>query len=411
MTHLVEGKVNATPHRQGMTIADGRDSGRMSVVLVGHEVRDHGGMDRAVTELLIRASGEIDFHVLSAELAESLRPVVRWHRLCVPRRPFPLRYVSFYILAGLRLRRLRVDLIHTLGAIVPNRVDVASVHACHAGFVRATSRLAPSGAPLLRRLNTSAARVLSLVAERWTYRPERARVLAAVSAGIGNELKRDYPRARIELTPNGVDMDRFRPNVDARVAVRSVHGVDEDERVALFVGGNWDHKGLPIAIAAIAEAEAMGVPVDRLWVVGAGDVERFRQIARERAVEERVTFFGPREDVELFYQAADFFVLPSLYEAFSLVLLEAAASGLTIITTAVNGTEELDSGGPSLLIVDRTPAAFAQALVRLCRDEELAREMQRAARESAVKYTWERSVREVVSVYEELVTEPASAKL
>jgi glycosyltransferase involved in cell wall biosynthesis len=409
MTDLLEAKMHLGPRRREMTTVEARNSDRRSVVLVGHEVRDHGGMDRAVTELLIRAGDEIDFHVLSVELAESLRPLVRWHRLRVPRRPFPLRYVVFYILAGLRLRRLRVGLVHTLGAIVPNRVDVASVHACHSGFVRATRRLAPSGAPPLRRMNTSVSRVLSLAAERWSYRPERARILAAVSAGIGNELKRDYPRARITLTPNGVDMERFRPNADARVAVRSAHGVVEDERVALFVGGNWDHKGLSIAIAAIAQARAMDASIDRLWVLGSGDFERFRQIARESAVDERVTFFGAREDVERFYQAADFLVLPSLYEAFSLVLLEAAASGLAIITTPVNGTEELNSVEQSLLIVDRTPAAFAQALVRLCENDELAHEMRRAARESALRYTWERSVREVVRVYEELAADPAVA--
>jgi UDP-glucose:(heptosyl)LPS alpha-1,3-glucosyltransferase len=224
-------------------------------------------------------------------------------------------------------------------------------------------------------------------------------------------LKRDYPRAHIAVTPNGVDIDRFRPNLDARAAVRSAHGVDEDERIALFVGGNWDHKGLPIAITAIAEAVAMGAPVDRLWVIGAGDVERFRQLARGSALEGRVTFFGARKDVELFYQAADFFLLPSLYEAFSLVLLEAAASGLVIITTAVNGTQELSSVDQSLLIVDRTSAAFAQALVRLCEDEELAREMQGAAREAALAYTWERSVREVVRVYEELTADLAMAEV
>jgi glycosyltransferase involved in cell wall biosynthesis len=359
-------------------------------------------MDRAVTELLIRAGDEIEFHVLSAELAESLRPLVRWHRLRIPSRPFPLRYVSFYILAGLRLRTLRVNVIHTLGAIVPNRVDIASVHACHAGFVRATSRLAPSGAPLLRRMNTSISRLLSLAAERWTYRPERARILAAVSAGIQNELKRAYPRARVELTPNGVDTDRFRPSAEARVALRRAHRIDDDGRVALFVGGNWDHKGLPIAIAAIAQARAMGAAVDHLWVVGAGDVARFQEIVTENGMEERVTFLGEREDVERFYQAADLFVLPSLYEAFSLVLLEAAACGLAIITTAVNGTEELNGVRRSLLIADRTAPAFARAIVRVCGDELLAREMRRAARESAVSYTWERSAREVMRVYAEL---------
>jgi UDP-glucose:(heptosyl)LPS alpha-1,3-glucosyltransferase len=220
-------------------------------------------------------------------------------------------------------------------------------------------------------------------------------------------LKRDYPRARIELTPNGVDTERFRPSGKARIALRRAYGIDEDGRVALFVGGNWDHKGLPIAIAAIAKARAMGAVIDRLLVVGAGDVARFHEIACENGVEERVTFLGPREDVERFYQAADLFVLPSLYEAFSLVLLEAAACGLPIVTTAVNGTEELNSVKGSVLTVDRTVSAFAQAIVRVCEDERLAREMRRAARESAASYTWERSVREVMRVYAELAADAA----
>jgi glycosyltransferase involved in cell wall biosynthesis len=411
MTRLLCADANAALLNERETAPSKRgDSHRRSVALVGHEIRTHGGMDRAVTELLVRASNEIEFHVLSAELAEPLRPLVRWHRLRVPRRPFPVRYVAFYIVAGLRLRRLRVDLIHTLGAIVPNRIDIATVHACHAGFVRATNRLSPAGAPLSRRVNTSVSRVLSLMAERWTYRPARVRILAAVSGGVLHELERDYPRARVTVTPNGVDLDRFRPDVDARVDLRSAEGLDDDVRVVLFVGGNWDHKGLPIAIEAIARARAMGAPIDRLWVVGEGDMQRFRYVAARHGVADRVTFFGARADVERFYQAADIFVLPSAYEAFSLVLLEAAASGLPIITAAVNGVEELSSVGQALLVVDRTPAAFAQALAVLCEDSEHMMDVGRNARASAITYTWERSVRRVVRVYCELLGERVPVK-
>jgi glycosyltransferase involved in cell wall biosynthesis len=411
MTRLLCADVGAALlHQPATASADGGDSHRRSVALVGHEIRDHGGMDRAVTELLVRASSEIEFHVLSTELAESLRPLVRWHRLRVPRRPFPLRYVAFYIVAGFRLRKLRVDLIHTLGAIVPNRIDIATVHACHAGFVRATNRLGPADAPLFRRMNTSVSRMLSLLAERWTYRPARVRVLAAVSAGVLHELKRDYPRAFITVTPNGVDVDRFRPDVDARADFRSGEGLNDDARVVLFVGGNWDHKGLPIAIDAIARARGMGAEIDRLWVVGEGDMQRFRHVAARHGVADRVTFFGARADVERFYQAADFFVLPSMYEAFSLVLLEAAASGLSIITTAVNGVEELNCVNQGLLVVDRTPAAFAQALTALCKDSEQMIDVRRNARACALTYTWERSVRGVVRIYCELLGERMPVK-
>jgi glycosyltransferase involved in cell wall biosynthesis len=379
-------------------------SSRKRVALVGHEIREHGGMDRAVTELLRRASGDIEFHVVSTDLSDALRPLVKWHRLRIPRRPFPLRYVVFYVVAGIRLRWLRVDLVHTLGAIVPNRVDVATVHACHAGFVRATGALAPADAPTLRRINTALSRVLALAAERWTYRPSRVRAVAAVSIGVSQELQDHYPGVRIEITPNGVDTDRFRPDSAVRGGLRRQQRVDPDQYVALFVGGNWDHKGLPIVIESIARGRAMGCPVDELWVIGSGDTERLRSIAVRHDVADAVKFFGPRADVERFYQAADLFVLPSLYEAFSLVLLEAAASGLPIITTDVHGVAELDEGR-AVLLVDRTAEAVAKAIAELRTDPKLMTRLGQAGRAQALSYTWEGSVESVLGIYCDLASE------
>ena len=75
-----------------------------------------------------------------------------------------------------------------------------------------------------------------------------------------------------------------------------------------------------------------------LWIVGPGDVERYRALARGEGVEDRVRFFGRRTDTERFYRAADAFLFPSLYEAFPLVALEAAACGLPIVATASMGS-------------------------------------------------------------------------
>jgi UDP-glucose:(heptosyl)LPS alpha-1,3-glucosyltransferase len=362
-------------------------------------------MDHAVKELVQRAGDEVEFLVLSGELAEELRPLVEWHPLRFPRRPFPLRYIAFQAIGGVRLRHLKVDLIHTLGAIVPNRVDVASVHACHSGLVRGTGMLAPPGAPTLRRLNTGLSRILSLAAERWTYRAERVRVLAAVSRGVAAELEREYPGVRVEITPNGVDVDRFRPDSEARAALRRTERLDDDEYVVLFVGGNWDHKGLALAIEAIARLDSSAVPVARLWIVGAGRKERFQEVARRHGVTDRVTFFGPRADVERFYQAADAFVLPSFYEAFSLVLLEAAASGLPTVTTAVSGVDELGGTADGVLIVERTPGSVASALARLATDRELRARLGELGRRRATEYTWERSVESVLCLYRQLLVD------
>ena len=197
-------------------------------------------MERVLAELVRGGGSEIDFVVVSATLSQELRRLVEWRRVPVPRRPYPLKFVLFFVLAGLRLLRRDADLVHSVGAIVPNRVDVAAVHFCHAGFRVAEGALAPRDAPLLRRLNTSLVRLLSLGAERWTYRPGRCRVLAAVSRGTARELERHYPGVAVVVISNGVDCERFAPDPERRRQVRAAQSVGDEGVVALFVGGDWD---------------------------------------------------------------------------------------------------------------------------------------------------------------------------
>jgi len=137
-----------------------RTATRMRVVLVAHDVHDGGGMERACAELVRHAQHEVDFTVVSCTLADDLRDIVTWYRVPSPERPFLLKYTVFAVLAGARLMQLRKGTRHAVGAIVPNRVDVAAVHFCHAGFVAANGRLAVPGAPLVRRVNTAATRIV-----------------------------------------------------------------------------------------------------------------------------------------------------------------------------------------------------------------------------------------------------------
>ena len=371
---------------------------RPRVALVAHGIHDHGGMERAFAELVRHAHHDFHIVVVAPDLAPELRPLVEWERVRVPARPIPLRFVWFFVAGGLRVRRSRADIVHTMGAIVPNRCDIATVQFCHAGYREATGALAPPDAPRLRRLNTTVARLLALAAERWCYRSGRARVLAAVSEGVGRELRSHYPGPRVAVTPNGVDADRFRPDAAARRGLREAEAVGDEEIVALFVGGDWDRKGLAIAIEALALTEARL----RLWVVGQGDDRRFAALARAYGVADRIRFFGPRHDTERYYQAADVFVFPTLYEAFPLVALEAAASGLAIVATPVNGVEEI-VGDDAGFLVRREADAVASALSELAADADACRRTGAAARRRCAEYSWSDVVGRVLVLYAELV--------
>ena len=375
---------------------------RPRITLVTHAVKDDGGMERVCAELLRHAHNDYDFTVVSAELAPALRPLVdRWIQIGVPPRPIPLKFVVFWWRAGRAVRRVKGDLIHTTGAIVPNHVDVVAVHFCHSGVIKDKHSAAGSGAPWIRRANRSLARLLALAAEGWCYRPGRVRALAAVSSGVRDELLRSYPGVDVRVTPNGVDLDRFRPDVSARADVRAKLGLT-DRPVAVFVGGDWDRKGLAVAIGALAQVRARGVDL-QLWVVGAGDRARFSGLATELGLGSDVSFFGARNDIERFLAAADVFILPSLYEAFSLVTLEAAASELPVIMPRINGAAELVGDNEAGLLVERTVDSVATALGTLVGDADLRTRLGRQARCRATEYAWDRSVAAMTDVYASLL--------
>ncbi|HEX7311869.1 MAG TPA: glycosyltransferase family 4 protein [Gaiellaceae bacterium] len=372
--------------------------GDLHVVLVAHDVHDGGGMERACAELIRRAPSDISFTVVSRTLGDDLRERVSWRRVPTPNRPFLLKYTVFFLLASLRLLRTR-GLRHSVGAIVPNRVDVAAVHFCHAGYVARTRRLAPPGATPLRALNTAVTRIVSKLAERWCYRPGRVRALAAVSAGVAQELEAHFPNIPIVVTPNGVDVVRFPSVEDGRHSSAQTAG---KPLIALFVGGDWDRKGLGPAIEGLAEARRLSDRRLELWVVGRGDERRFRRLAEHNGVSRNVRFFGFRGGVEQFYDAADVLVLPTLYEADPLVVHEAAAAGLAIVVTRVNGVEELVGDDEAGFIVDRNAHAIGAALARLAVDEPLRLRQAAVARAKARAMSWERSTFGVVNLYRRL---------
>jgi glycosyltransferase involved in cell wall biosynthesis len=305
------------------------------------------------------------------------------------------------------LARLNVDLVHTTGAIVGRPADIATVHFCHAAFREVTGGPAPSGGAFWRRVNRRISRVLALAGERWCYRGARLSLLAAVSDSASEELSRYYPGVPVAITPNGVDVARFRPNGGMRSLERAAHGVTPGSIVALFVGGDWSRKGLDLAIEAVALLTRSGDSGVCLWVAGRGERARYFQQAKHLGVADRVQFLGVRTDIEKLYQAADVLVLPSSYETFSLVAYEAAACGLPIVATACHGVAELVGNDEAGVLVERTPHALALALGRLAEDGPLRTRMGEAGRRRCISFTWERSAESVLSLYRTLLARDA----
>jgi UDP-glucose:(heptosyl)LPS alpha-1,3-glucosyltransferase len=180
--------------------------------------------------------------------------------------------------------------------------------------------------------------------------------------------------------------------------MRSETGVGDKDFLALFVGGDWERKGLKYAIEALSYARREGVHA-LLWVVGRGDIRRFELVAREAGVSDSVRFFGRQSATAPFFQAADVFVLPTLYETFSLVAYEAAATGLPVIATPVSGIDELLRENVGGLLVQRDAGEIGEALVALSNDEQLRAELGESGRRRAGEYTWDHAADCVRDLY------------
>jgi glycosyltransferase involved in cell wall biosynthesis len=373
------------------------------------DVQAVGGMERQLTELiqgLLRRGWRVT--VVSRTLHLEPTPALRWLRVRGPARPFALAYPWFFLAAALKLRRAEPGVLHSTGAIVLRRVDVSTVHFCHAAARTGAPLARVSRASLPYRLNAATVARMSPWAERWRYMPRNSRLLVGVSAGVSREVEELLPhtRGRVRTVHNGVDTDVFRPARGPEERVHDAVGPSDGRLVALFVGGEWERKGLRFAIEAIARS-----PRWRLAVVGSGDVERYERVAAELGAGDRVRFHPPVVDVDAVYRAADAFLLPTAYETFSLVTYEAAGSGLPLLVTKVNGVEELLVDGQNGWFMTRDASAIAGRLDALADHPGLRERFGRAAREASLRFTWDAMVDAYVSIYGELSsTTPASGR-
>jgi glycosyltransferase involved in cell wall biosynthesis len=238
----------------------------------------------------------------------------------------------------------------------------------------------------------------------------RFRRYVALSERVIQELQQYYavPRDRIVLIPNGVNLDRFTAAPVDRAATRAGLGLPAEAPVLLFVGHEFERKGLIHAIGALAALENRDA---RRVVVGAGRVAPFEQQAQRLGVGSRVLFTGPRNDLPQLYRMADAFVFPTTYESFSLTCMEAMACGLPVFATAVGGIEDYLRDGHNGRIIPGDGAAIAAALRPMLRDPALRQRFRDGALATSAEYGWPRIAARYLSLLDEVRREIAEDAL
>ena len=235
------------------------------------------------------------------------------------------------------------------------------------------------------------------------YRSRIHRAVVALADDEVRVLRRTYGRVQppIVVIPNGVDLDHFRPpSFQERRDARASFHLDEEDRVVLFIGHEFERKGLAFAIDALVHA-----PTVLLLVVG-GRVNTLadaRAHAEQAGVADRVLFVGVRTDLALMFAASDIFVLPSAYESHGLVILEALASGVPVVATRVGCAPDVVEDGVNGFLIDRDPVEIADRLEQLAASDLDA--FATRARESAQVHSWRSTAEQYIALLREVAAE------
>jgi glycosyltransferase involved in cell wall biosynthesis len=219
----------------------------------------------------------------------------------------------------------------------------------------------------------------------WRRITTDADLIICPSAAIETLIKSSNPRARTEIIPNGIDLEKFHPQ--PKVSKR-----------LLVVTRMFERKGVQFLLKAL---EKLPDEFD-VHVVGDGPyLETLKSLATSLHV--RATFHGYMDndsaDLRNLYETASVFVFTSESENFPIVLLEAMAAGAAIVTTSGTGCAEV-VGDTAMLVPPRDADALRAALEKLSRDPQLVERLGCAARERVVKrFGWERVIELHLEVY------------
>ncbi len=355
-----------------------------------------GGTERDLTitaQILARAGHQVTIYAAETRAPSSEFPI---RRVVTPPLGRAVRLLWFARSAGARAYLDGAEMVLSFARIVAADV-LRSGGGAHSSYLRAARRWrGAAGAMRLAPYHR-----VQIAVEAAGFHNPRLRRAIAVSNLVRDDLIATFgisPAVAVTIY-NGVELERFRPERDpaARAELRRRLGLPDGAFATLFVGNGFARKGLRYLFEAwpIANSRA------RLIVIGADrKLRAYRELARRLGAEDRIAMLGPRDDVDRLMRGADALVLPSLFEPFGNVAIEAMACGAPALVSGYCGAAEIMPAALRQFVVadplDRSD--FAAKLTALIEQASALRETARAAAEA---YTWERHGRELLALIED----------
>jgi UDP-glucose:(heptosyl)LPS alpha-1,3-glucosyltransferase len=374
-------------------------------IVIAELDRNSGGMGQWCWQFVAAlAQGGHAVHVIAQRFGEApLAAQIARHIV-----PATKSRMGFAHAAARQVEKLELDIVHDMGA--GWCCDIFQPHGgSHDAWL---ARRADMYAPWLRGVKWATDALLPRQRDfvrhcRAQFAPshQSGKIFLAISQTVANDFGRFHciRGEQIAVVYNGVDCRRYSPEHRAlhRAAVRRELGVDDGTVLPLLAAHNFRLKGVSELLSVAGRLAANHRPV-HVAVVGGKRLAKWRRAAARRGLTNRATFLGAVSDLVPYYAAADAYVHPTYYDPCSLVLLEAAASGLPIVTTQrYNGAAELFREGEEILTVaDPWDLESLYERVDALFDERLRSKLSAGARGVALRHPFSRNVAEILHLYE-----------
>ncbi|MBN2406630.1 MAG: glycosyltransferase family 4 protein [Elusimicrobia bacterium] len=386
----------------------------MRIAFVLKKYSRTGGISRYVAELAERYALENEVHVFASQWRDVGTENITFHK--VPMLDFSIlrklkkhalnnlfEVASFLFFSRFRINRGDFDIVHIQGDYM-GAADVYTAHSCHRAWLDIANREKLGPIERFKKSAFNPLHFLILLIEKDNLR--RSSSIIALSRREVDFLSGNYGVSREKITsiPHGVDMGEFDPDKrpEAKEKVRRRLGVPDESVLAIFSAHEFRRKGLGQIIEAFS---ILGDKNLYLMAVGKDDPVPYGRLIRDYGLEGRIIFTGGVSDISDYYAASDIFILPTKYEPFGLVILEAMASGLPVVTSEKAGAAELIEDGKTGLLLknEQDPYEIAEKLKILKRDRSLRHSMGAGARDTAGIYSWDSIARRTFDIYRKVL--------
>ncbi|QSR87279.1 glycosyltransferase family 4 protein [Candidatus Methylacidiphilum infernorum] len=367
----------------------------LRLAVVSMEYGYEGGAEKFVWEITERMSciPGLEVHLLASRW-KRVGPQIVCHKIPLFKINRYSTRLSFCWNAYKMIRRGNFDLVHSHELVLNS--DVVTFGVPHLFWVREIQK---------KRSLSLYNRLINFLEKKTLY----SQNLSWILPNSGHALKafaQYYPDLlpKVKVINPGVAFERFNRDLKDRELQRKRildrFGWDRADLVGIFVGNNWQLKGLLQVCYGLAEAKKRGLRVN-LLVVGRGNRDEISRFLKLKGIESQVGFTGLiTEEIEHYYQAADFLVLLSRFESFGMVVLEAMASALPVILSPDVGAWDVAEEGVNALKIENPedPKVLAAAFGKLAQPE-LRKQLSDNALQTAKKNGWQKALKETLKIY------------